>query len=323
MCSTVRFNGATTVNNEIYIWNNVKIYRRADANNSLNVITNDEINLSFQANRATDPTTGTIALQLTDTNGITLNRAVVNNLTFNSIGNITAEAVLNVWGEMLFQHSSGIKETFNGSDYDFDIRNGDTDRAINFTIGAIGSTPEIQLTEEKIHLFGNLEVTHVDVSGSQRVIFNNPDTDGVIRLSNNNLSRLDATNTGVDVCFLTTTGNADINGNVTCVALTESSDSKLKEKIKEVNTKECYKAVKYMKPKTYNFINDENKKGHIGFVADDVKDAKMPPEWDNIIHYNDDGMKLLAYIKMAVVLWGCVQQLQAEVEDLKKEVKTS
>ena len=47
----------------------------------------------------------------------------------------------------------------------------------------------------------------------------------------------------------------------------------------------------------------------------------MPSEWDNIIYYNDDGMKLLAYNKMAVVLWGCVQELMKEVEDLKKEVK--
>ena len=47
----------------------------------------------------------------------------------------------------------------------------------------------------------------------------------------------------------------------------------------------------------------------------------MLPEWDNIIYYNDDGMKLLAYNKTAVVLWGCVQQLQNEVEDLRKEVK--
>ena len=70
-------------------------------------------------------------MQLTNTDGITLSRAVVNNLTFNSIGNIAAEANLNVWGEILFQHSSGIKETLNGSDYDLEIRNGDTDRAIN------------------------------------------------------------------------------------------------------------------------------------------------------------------------------------------------
>ena len=80
------------------IWNNSKLYRRADANNSLNLITNDEINFSFQPNRATDPTTSSIALQLNDTNGITINRAVTNNQTFNSIGKITAEADLDVWG---------------------------------------------------------------------------------------------------------------------------------------------------------------------------------------------------------------------------------
>ena len=170
-----------------------------------------------------------------------------------------------------------------------------------------------------MNLLGNLEITHVDVSGSQRVLINNPDTDGFMRLSKNNLSRLDATNTGVDVYgVLTTTGNT--GGNVTCVALTETSDSKLKENIKEVNTKECYKTVKYTKPKTYNFINDEDKKSHLGFVADDVKDAKMPPECDNIIYHNDNGVKSLAYNKMAVVLWGCVQEKQKEITNLKSEL---
>ena len=62
------------------------------------------------------------------------NRAVVNNQTFNSIGNITAEASLNVRGDLLFQHSSGITETLNGSDCDLYIRNGDTDRAINLIL---------------------------------------------------------------------------------------------------------------------------------------------------------------------------------------------
>ena len=298
-----------------------RIFQRADVNNSLNVISTEEINFSLQSDRTTDPTTGTIALQLNDTNGITINRAVTNNQTFNSIGRITAESDLDVWGELFFQHSSSIKETLNGSDYDLDIRNGDTDRAINFIIGTIGSTPEIQLTEGKVTLVGQLEITNTDVSGQQRVLINNPDDDGFIRLSNNNLSRLDATNTGVDVYgFFTTTNNADIGGNLTCVALTETSDSKLKENIQEVNTKECYKAVKYIKPKTYNFIKDEDKKSHIGFVADDIKDAKMPPKWDNIIYYNDDGMKLLAYNKMAVVLWGCVQEMQKEITNLKTEV---
>ena len=192
--STPRFNGASTFNNDILIWNNSKIYRRVDANNSLNVISTNEIKFSLQPNRATDPTTGTIALQLHDTNGITINRAVLNSKTFNSNGNITAEANLNVWGNLLFQHSSAITEVLNGTGYDLLIWNGDTDRSIIFRVGAVGTTPELQIDDGKIKLLGNLEIIHTDVAGSQRVLINNPDTDGLIRLSNNNSSRL-----GVDV----------------------------------------------------------------------------------------------------------------------------
>ena len=318
---TSSFQNISTFNSDIYVNNSGRIFQRADANNSLNVISTNEINFSLQSNRTTDPTTGTIALQLNDTNGITINRAVTNNQTFNSIGNIVGEADVISWGRFMFQNSSEFKEVLD-TQYKLYIRNGDTAGEMNLTIGLESSTPEIQLTDGKVTLLGNLEITHVDVSGSQRVLINNPDMDGFIRLSNNNLSRLDATNTGVDVYgFFTTTNDADIGGNLTCVALTETSDAKIKENIQEVNIKDCYKAVKYIKPKTYNFINDESKKSNIGFIADDIKDAKMPKEWDNIIYYNDDGMKLLAYNKSSVVLWGCVQELMKEVEDLKKEVR--
>ena len=156
-----------------------------------------------------------------------MNGAVTNNQTFNSIGKITAEADLDVWGGVCFQHSSAIKETLNGSDYDLDIRNGDTDRAINFIIGTIGSTPEIQLTEGKVNLLGNFEITHDDITGQQRVLINNPDDNGWIRLSNNNLSTLDATTAGVDVY-----GDLSYTG-----SLIPSSDERLKKDIKEVNSK--------------------------------------------------------------------------------------
>ena len=48
----------------------------------------------------------------------------------------------------------------------------------------------------------------------------------------------------------------------------------------------------------------------------------MPSEWDNIVYYNDDGMKLLAYNKTAVVLWGAVQQIIQEKDELTDLVKT-
>ena len=242
---TASFQNTSTFNSDINVNNSGRIFQRADANSSLNVISTNEINFSLQSNRADDPTTGTIALQLNDTNGITINRAVTNNLTFNSVGNIVGEADVISWGRFMFQNSSELKEVLD-TQYKLYIRNGDALGDINLTVGLEASTPEIQLTDGKVTLLGNLEITHTDVAGSQRVLINNPDTDGFIRSSNNNLSRLDATNTSVDVYgVLTTTGNADIGGNVTCVALTETSDAKLKENIKEVNTKECYKAVKY------------------------------------------------------------------------------
>ena len=192
---------------------NARIFQRADAFNSMNVISTAQINFSLQSDRSTDPTTGTIALQLDDTNGITINRAVVNNQTFNSIGNITAEASLNVWGDLLFQHSSGIKETLNGSDYDLDLKNGDTDRSINMIVGTIGSTPEISISEASVSLLGNLDITHSTVTTSERVKMDNPDSDGLIFLSIN----------GSNICEISSTG---LHVNSTA---TETSDGRLKE----------------------------------------------------------------------------------------------
>ena len=299
-----------------------RIFQRADVNNSLNVISTEEINFSLQTDRTTDPTTGTICLQLNDTNGITLNRAVVNNQTFNSIGNIVGEADVISWGKFKLQNSGEIREVLD-TQYKMYVRNGDSLGELNLTMGLESSTPEIQLTDGKVNLLGNLEITHIDDAGKQKVTINNPDNDGWIRLSNNGLSRLDATNTGVDVYgVLTTTGNADINGTCTCVALVETSDAKLKENIKEVNNKKCYDVVKYIQPKTFNLIKDEDKKSNLGMIADDVKDAKLPEEWDNIIFYNDDGMKLLAYNKLTVILWGATKQIMTEKDELFELVKT-
>ena len=222
------FDGARIATNlnllgEQLVNTSTRIFQRADAFNSLNVISTAQIIFSLQSDRSTDPTTGTIALQLDDTNGITIDRAVVNNQTFNRIGNITAEASLNVWGELLFQHSSGIKETLNGSDYDLDIRNGDTDRSINMIVGTIGSTPEISISEASVNLLGNLDITHSTVTTSERVKMDNPDSDGLICLSIN----------GSNICEISSTG-LHVNGTAT-----ETSDGRLKENLSEIDSKTC------------------------------------------------------------------------------------
>ena len=305
-----------------FIGTKSKLFQRADASNSFNVISEKEINFSLQSDRGTDPTTGTIALQLHDTNGITINRAVTNNQTFNSLGNITAEATLNVWGDLNFQHSSGIKETLNGSDYDLDIRNGDTDRSINMIVGTVGSTPEISISEASVNLLGNLDITHSTVSTSEKVKFDNPDSDGEILMSINNTNTLGITNAGVDVYGVLTGNNAAVfTHTLTCSALIETSDKKLKENIKEVNDKECYRVVNYIRPKTFNLISDENKRSDIGFIADDFKDIKMPKEWDNVVFENEKNLKLLAYNKTSVILWGAVRELIREKDELTDLVK--
>ena len=280
---------------------NCRVFQRADAFNSLNVITSEQINFSLQSDRTTDPTTGSIALQLDDTNGITLNRAVVNNQTFNSIGNIVGEADVISWGRFMFQNSSEFKEVLDGQ-YKLFIRNGDTLGDINITVGLEASTPEIKLTNGNVNLLGNLDITHSDVSGSQRVKMNNPDTDGIVFTSIAGANILEVSNTGIYV-----------NGSVG-----SSSDSKLKENIREINNKDCVKLVKYIKPKTFNFKG--KKQSELGFVADDWMKADMPKEWENLVWMGKDDYMRMDYAKTNVILWGCVQSLISEITGLKGEM---
>ena len=80
-----------------------------------------------------------------------------------------------MWGDLNFQHSSGIKETLNGVDYGLDIRNGDTDRANNFIIGTVGSTPELSLSEAKVKM-NNLEITQETIIATcEQILFLNTD----------------------------------------------------------------------------------------------------------------------------------------------------
>ena len=307
---TSSFQNTSTFNGDIYVNSSGRIFQRADANNSLNIISTEEINFSLQP-RTLDPTTGTIALQLNDTNGITLNRAVVNNLTFNSIGNIVGESDVISWGRFMFQNSSELKEVLD-TQYKLYIRNGDTAGEMNLTIGLESSTPEIQLTEGKVNLLGNLEITHDDITGQQRVLINNPDDNGWIRLSNNNLSTLDATTTGVDVY-----GDLSYTG-----SLIPSSDKRLKKDIKEVDSKKAVDLIKYIKPKTYHFIDDRQQgKSCVGFIANDFMETKkMPDEWQNVVKEGKDGYLKFDYTTCVPILWSALQTTINEVDKLKKEV---
>ena len=68
----------------------------------------------------------------------------------------------------------------NDSDYDFEVRNGNTDRNINMIVGTIGCTPEICLSDANVNLLGHLVITHSIVSTREIVRKDNPDSDAMI-----------------------------------------------------------------------------------------------------------------------------------------------
>lgn len=65
-----------------------------------------------------------------------------------------------------------------------------------------------------------------------------------------------------------------------------------------------------IKPKTFKMKDEKEigiNKNHLGFIADEIKEV-IPKEFENIVNENDEGIKMLNYIKMNAMLWGCVQQ---------------
>ena len=252
-----------------------RVFQRADANNSLNIIGEKEIN-------------------------------------FNVLGLATAEAGMNVWGDLNFQHSSGIKETLNGVDYGLDIRNGDTDRANNFIIGTVGSTPELSLSEAKVKMI-NLEITQETIIATyEQIQFVNTDASGEI------FFYFGDTTAGNEVLEISP-GGVYIDG-----TFGYSSDFSIKENIKEISSKKCYEIIKYVKPKTFNFTHlnkEKNKVNHLGFIAQDVEQV-MPSEWEGIITTDNKGHKRLDYCKTAVITHGALQHLMKEHEELTDLVKT-
>ena len=127
----------------------------------------------------------------------------------------------------------------------------------------------------------------------------NPDSDGLIFLSIN----------GANICEISSAG-LHVNGTAT-----ETSDARLKEDIKEINSKTCYDIVKYMKPKEFNFVGKGERE--FGFIAQDIPNSKMPKHWTKM---TGDEYLILNYMKMNLVLWGAVQEMMKEITHLKGEI---
>ena len=113
--------------------------------------------------------------------------------------------------------------------------------------------------------------------------------------------------------------NVDITSgyNITCVALTETSDERLKEDIDIVHS-DCSEIVKNIKVKNY-MKNDKKKRQNIGFVAQDVKEA-IPEEFENVVSEDNEYMSI-NYGRMCAILWKSHQEMINKMEKMEEEIQ--
>ena len=89
---------------------------------------------------------------------------------------------------------------------------------------------------------------------------------------------------GATFAYRVFTFNVDsVSGyNITCVALHETSDKRLKRQIEDVET-ECSELVKKIKARKYYMNGDKNKQIHnIESIADEIEET-IPPDMKNIV----------------------------------------
>ena len=100
--------------------------------------------------------------------------------------------------------------------------------------------------------------------------------------------------------------------NVYCNALFETSDVRLKENIEDVD-EDCSDIVKKINVKTFNMKGDEQKKNHIGFIADELQEI-LPEKFESIVDKSNEYLSV-NYGKMTAVLMKALQ------EEMNKRVR--
>ena len=105
--------------------------------------------------------------------------------------------------------------------------------------------------------------------------------------------------------------------NVYCNALFETSDKRLKEHIEDVD-EDCSDIVRKINVKTFNMKGDEQKKNHIGFIADELQEL-LPKQFEGVVDKNGEYLGV-NYGKMTAVLIKALQETLTKVEHLEASV---
>ena len=147
-----------------------------------------------------------------------------------------------------------------------------------------------------------------NTAGVNHFKFINEDPNGDIRFYANNSIRLFVTPSKVSVPAPYT-----LEGD-----LVDTSDFTKKYDIKSIKHN-FTDIVKQIKPKTFKMEDKKEigiTKNHLKFITDEIMEA-IPPEWENIVMTNNEGIKKLSYIKLSGILWGVCREQQTKIEHLK------
>ena len=207
----------------------------------------------------------------------------------------------NVGADMVFQ---GSNTTDDGSVEYMRYRKADED--VNFS-------KDIYVNQDKRAYFHketgkNSYIFNENTAGVNHFKFINEDPNGDIRFYANNSIRLFVTPSKVSV-----PGPYTLEGD-----LVDTSDFTKKYDIKSIEHN-FTDIVKQIEPKTFKMKEEKEigiTKNHFGFIADDLMNV-IPPEWEDIVRVDDEGIKKLSYIKLSGILWGVCREQQTKIEHLE------
>jgi hypothetical protein len=101
--------------------------------------------------------------------------------------------------------------------------------------------------------------------------------------------------------------------------LNSTSDASIKENVVPISHEDCDKLL-VLKPKKYNFINDETKKMHYGLIAQQVEETYplLVGEFDDIDDKNNlFTTKTVNYMELIPIMICKMQKMQEEIDELR------
>ena len=180
------------------------------------------------------------------------------------------------------------------------------------------------LQEKRLYLSKTTGQEHYihsrNVAGAHHIYVSNEDPNGDIRFFT---KRNNAGTPTLSVAMFVTPTKVSVPPPYTLEGdLVDTSDFTKKYDIKNIEH-HFTNIIKQVEPKTFKMEEEKElgiTKNHIGFIADEVLPV-IPPEWENIIVTDNEGIKKLSYIKMGSITWGAVRELIEENQEMKSQIE--